>query len=99
MISNNIRKLMIEIPDRLREVILTKAEVKAFKTISHYSRANPFRACEIWEDKSAQHKSNILWVLWKKGYIDRRQVIAPSGGYEFEYWPIDALTQTNSEDE
>lgn len=84
---------MVNYPERLREAILTNEQLTAFKAVAKYCRAEPVRACSILPEKSSSHKSVILHNLWKRGYIERRRVNAPTGGHEFEYWPVSDLVE------
>lgn len=89
---NKFRKFALDFPERARELVLTKNEVTVLNLISGYTRANPFHSRDMdIIGTSPQSRSAIFNKLWTKGYLQRKSVNAPSGGYEYQYWVTEGL--------
>jgi len=79
-----IRRLMVDLPSAVRDIYLTKHQIKLFDEVQNngglYARnLAKSRGCSI------QNASGQLARLFEKEYLDRQERISTTGGIEYFY--------------
>ena len=71
---------------RIKQLSLGKTEIEIVELVQCGERTT--RDIAQLMNVAMNSISTQLNTLYKKGYLRRKQVTAPSGGYEFEYYSV-----------
>ena len=85
MKNDDIRLLAFQNPEIIKGLIVTQNQIKIIKFISDTLDGvfSPIISREF--NISIQSSSTILATLYKKGYLDRKEEVHPSGGSQYLY--------------
>ena len=84
--SLGLMKTFLNCPEVIRNVIITDHQIGILEVMQR-SYCNNMTAGDFkyYYNVSIQSASTQLMNLWKAGYLERREVVAKSGGMEYRY--------------
>lgn len=93
MIDIKFRKLMLDYPEVVRNSVLSCRQIEV--ALYLIRRNGPVYTSEVAIDfeMSVPNASILLKTLCDRGYAKRKQVVAPTGGIEYQYMPIEGLAE------